>query len=361
MYHFLARVSMLLLTLASIVGMLGCVQPASAYDLTIASTPGGSVTTPGEGTSTYYEGAVVDLVAEAEEGYQFVKWTGDVSTIADVNAPATTITMNGHYSITAEFKRILKYNLTITSTAGGSVAVPGEGLFTYDEGMVVSLAATAANGYRFVSWSGDVGTVGNVNAVSTTITMNNDYYITANFEESAVIFVDPNLEAAVRGAIGILEGPIYLSVLEGLTSLAASGRNISDLTGLECATSLTSLILHSNQISDISPLANLTSLEQLGLGDNQISDLSPLTNLTNLTWLNIGDNPISDISPLANLTNLTQLWLCNNQISDVSPLVENEGFATGDYVCLKGNPLSQDSLKIYIPQLEARGVRVVKV
>ena len=55
------------------------------------------------GTFTRDAGTVVNLVAEAEEGYYFVKWTGDVDTIADVNAATTTITMNGDYTITANF------------------------------------------------------------------------------------------------------------------------------------------------------------------------------------------------------------------------------------------------------------------
>jgi uncharacterized repeat protein (TIGR02543 family) len=46
---------------------------------------------------------------------------------------------------------------------------------------VVSLVAIPDAGYRFVNWTGDVGTITNVNAASTTITMNGDYSITANF------------------------------------------------------------------------------------------------------------------------------------------------------------------------------------
>ena len=41
-----------------------------------------------------------------DEGYRFVEWTGDVGTIADVYAAATTITMNGDYSITANFEEV---------------------------------------------------------------------------------------------------------------------------------------------------------------------------------------------------------------------------------------------------------------
>ena len=95
------RVSMLLIAVALIAGMVGCGQ--SGYNLTIASTAGGSVTTPGEGTFTYDEGTVVILAAKPDEGYQFANWTGDVNTITDVEDGTTTITMNGDYTITANF------------------------------------------------------------------------------------------------------------------------------------------------------------------------------------------------------------------------------------------------------------------
>jgi len=72
-------------------------------DLTISSSPGGNVTTPGEGIFTYDEGTVVDLVAEAQEGYRFDRWTGDVDTIDNVEAASTSITVNGNYSIIANF------------------------------------------------------------------------------------------------------------------------------------------------------------------------------------------------------------------------------------------------------------------
>jgi hypothetical protein len=152
------------------------------YDLTISSTEGGSVTTPGEGPFTYGEDAVVNLVAEADACYEFVNWTGDVSTIGDVEDATTTITMNDDYSITANFA-LLSYNLTADSTTGGSVIDPGEGTFTYDCGTVVDLVAVADEGYRFVEWTGDVGTIADVYAAATNITMNGDYSITANFEE----------------------------------------------------------------------------------------------------------------------------------------------------------------------------------
>jgi len=67
-----ARACIFLITIALIVGMGGCVSALIQYELTISSTGGGGVTTPGEGTFTYDEGRDVNLVAEAEEGYRFV-------------------------------------------------------------------------------------------------------------------------------------------------------------------------------------------------------------------------------------------------------------------------------------------------
>jgi len=178
-----ARLGIFLIVVALIGGMIGCV--GIEYGLSITSTTGGSVTLPGEGTFGFDEGTVVNLAAEADAGYRFVNWTGDVASIANVNAASTTVTVDGSYFITANFEVTtpVRHSLTISSTAGGSVTVPGEGIYGCDPGTVVDLVAEAQDGYRFVNWAGNVGTVGNVSAASTTITMNGSYSITATFEK----------------------------------------------------------------------------------------------------------------------------------------------------------------------------------
>jgi hypothetical protein len=169
------------------------------HDLSTSSTEGGSVTTPGEGVFTYDEGIVADLVAEPEESYWFVEWTGDVGSIADVYSATTTITMNGNYSITANFMVI--YDISISSTEGGSVTTPGEGVFTYGEVSVVGLAAEAEEDYRFVEWTGDVGTIADVYAASTIVTMNGDYSITANFEQLSSVQYDLTTFSTEGGSV----------------------------------------------------------------------------------------------------------------------------------------------------------------
>ena len=58
---------------------------------------------------------------------------------------------------------------------------PDEGTSTYDAGTVVDVVATPGAGYRFDEWTGDVGAIADVNAATTTITMNGDYSISVNF------------------------------------------------------------------------------------------------------------------------------------------------------------------------------------
>ena len=118
----MAGVGVLLIVVIFIGGTTGCAQPAE-YNLTISTTEGGEITTPGEGTFSYEEGAVVPLVAFSHTGYRFVNWTGDASTVADVNATTTTITMNGDYEITARFEEALPVTFAI---AGPMTEFQGE-------------------------------------------------------------------------------------------------------------------------------------------------------------------------------------------------------------------------------------------
>ena len=164
-------------------------------------------------------------------------------------------------------------------------------------------------------------------------------------DASKGVIPDARLAAAVRKASGLAPNArITKQHMQKLRTLAATDRQIKDLTGLEYATKLKTLRLWDNQIRDVSPLAGLTNLTGLYLNSNQISDFTPIAGLTKLrelgigrntpkirditvlrglkkiVWLNLYDGQIRDISPLAELTQLESLYLERNQIRDVSPL-----------------------------------------
>ena len=103
-HHYVPGVSIFLVMMALTVGIVGCDDGGSEpYTLTITSTAGGSVTTPGEGTFTYDEGTVVDLVATADDGYRFEGWTGDTEGITDPGSHTTTMKLSQDSSTTASF------------------------------------------------------------------------------------------------------------------------------------------------------------------------------------------------------------------------------------------------------------------
>ncbi len=162
------------------------VTRASKATLTVSSTAGGSATVPGEGTVTYNRGESVPIQAVAEARYRFAHWSGsavDANKVADPTAAGTTVIMDGDYTLVANFV-VNEKTLTISSTAGGSVTVPGQGSFRCAQGESVAVQAAAKAHYYFTHWSGtavDAGKVANPASADTSVTVDTDYTLVANF------------------------------------------------------------------------------------------------------------------------------------------------------------------------------------
>jgi len=146
-------------------------QPPVQYELTISSTTGGSVTTPGEGVYIYYGVTVVHLLAEAEAGYEFAKWTASAGEFGDESAAETTFTMpTQDVTITAHFEEV--YELTMAADpGGGGNATDLTDESPYAEDAEVSIKAVANTGYGFVSWTAPAGDFADATAEETTFTM----------------------------------------------------------------------------------------------------------------------------------------------------------------------------------------------
>jgi len=160
------------------------VEEVMEYELTINAEEGGT-TDPEPDIYTYTEGEEVTVEAIPDEGWEFSHWEGDVPE-GEQEEAEITIYMDGDKEITAHFEEddpVVEYELTIESTEGGSVVEPGEGTFDYEEGKVVELEAAADEGYVFVEWTGEVENIQDIDSRETTITMEDDYTITAHFEE----------------------------------------------------------------------------------------------------------------------------------------------------------------------------------
>ncbi|AKG53672.1 hypothetical protein DGWBC_1011 [Dehalogenimonas sp. WBC-2] len=215
---------------AAVAGTFTYVAPTvqNYYTLSVSSTTGGAVTIPGEGTFTYQDGAVVNLTAVPASGYHFTGWTGDV---ASTGAATTTVTMNGSKSVTANFIETPQiYTLTVTSGTGGLVMTPGEGQFEYSAGTAVTLTAAMAAGYEFAGWTGDVI---DAQSVTTTVIMDSDKSITANFI-TAVVNRTLTVSSGTGGAVTIPgEGSFAYQdgAVVNLTAVPASGYQFTSWSG----------------------------------------------------------------------------------------------------------------------------------
>ncbi|OHB78767.1 MAG: hypothetical protein A2Z25_19685 [Planctomycetes bacterium RBG_16_55_9] len=202
-------------------------QPTST--LTVSSTSGGSVTNPGAGTFQYDDGTVVPIQATAAQNYDFVNWTGtavNAGKVANPNAASTSLTVDADYTIQANFAAapLPASTLTVSSTSGGSVTSPGEGAFTYDDGTVVPIQATAAQNYSFVNWTGtavDAGKVANPNTASTTLTADADYTIQAHFAQQTQQDGTPPAIAGLSPSAGDIQAPLNSLVILHVTDVGS--------------------------------------------------------------------------------------------------------------------------------------------
>ena len=157
--------------------------------LNVSSSAGGTVTTPTPPGANYVAGTVASIVAVPNQCYQFVNWTGDTGTIANVNTNSTTITMNNNYTIHANFiPSASNYSLSLNASpyAGGSPFFNGSSPFAC--GYNVSIHANPDTGYYFQYWTGIPLPTGiaNANASDTTVQMTANRSLTAVYSLSPV-------------------------------------------------------------------------------------------------------------------------------------------------------------------------------
>jgi len=119
------------------------------YTLTVLASGSGSVTVnPPDGV--YDEGTVVTLTATPAAGWRFNDWDDDL----EGTDPTTTVVMDADKKVTADFRAISQFNVTINVVGSGSVTLDPPGGVYYN-GTVVTLTATPLTGFVFSGYSGD--------------------------------------------------------------------------------------------------------------------------------------------------------------------------------------------------------------
>ena len=165
-----------------------------SYTLNLVKTGNGSVMVNGTlyslpWSGTFSSGSVVQLEAIPDAGWGFANWTGDLSS----SAISTSINMTSNKNVTANFSQV-NYTLNLSKSGNGSVRVNGTLRSLPWSGQLVSgtqvqLEAVPDTGWSFANWTGDLSG----SAITTTITMNGNKNVTANFSsEDTIALLSPD-------------------------------------------------------------------------------------------------------------------------------------------------------------------------
>jgi hypothetical protein len=179
-------------------GLIGVCQKGSAVDGCFwnmqtsglsASAAGLGKTTAQMKTMSTFANAGWDFVGEAANGIEDV-W---------VRCEGTDYPILAWEGAACGSKAPRVYTLTTSSTPGGSVTKPGKGVFTFNDGETVLIEAATGAGYVFKRWSGtavDAGKVAKPDSPSTSVVVDADYTLVANFA------IDAFVEDFEKGAFG---------------------------------------------------------------------------------------------------------------------------------------------------------------
>ena len=220
------------------------IPPTPQFDLVVSATEGGSVNPSG---GTYDEDSSVTITATPIEGYEFTGWTGSNET-----SNVISITLSADITLTANFQLAeTQFTATIIAGTGGIVSTPGG---TLNEGTVLSITATAADGYEFTGWTGSNETS---NVIS--ITLSADITLTANFEliEVAETQFTATIIAGTGGIVSTPGGTLNEGTVLSITATATDGYEFTGWTGSNETSNVISITLSA----DITLTANFQLAE----------------------------------------------------------------------------------------------------
>jgi glucuronoarabinoxylan endo-1,4-beta-xylanase len=186
------------------------------------------------------------------------------------------------------------HNLTMAvSPSGGGTTTPSLGMHSYSEGATVNVSATANPAYVFSSWSGDVA---DPNSASTTVTMDGDKTVTANF--TALPTVTINQAAAQADPTN--SSPIHFTATfsESVSDFATGDVTLSGSAGATTATVTGSGTTYDVAVSGMSQAGTVIASIAAGVAhdaagtpnaastssDNQVTYNEPYTLTLKVGW-----------------------------------------------------------------------------
>lgn len=169
-----------------------------------------------------------------------------------------------HGGLTSHFDNVVvtgiastQYTLTMqVNPSGGGTTTPAVGTHTYDENTVVNISATPASGYSFVNWT---GAVADANSQSTTVTMDANKTVTANFVGIPDIAVSPTIKDYGNVIVETGVSQTFTVTNEGTTDLSVTSTTIVGSSDFSITSGGGSFMLAPSAIQNIDVLFSPSS------------------------------------------------------------------------------------------------------
>ena len=158
---------------------------------------------------------------------------------------------------------INQFTATINSGTGGTVSTEGG---TYDQGTVLSITASAIEGYMFSGWTGSTETSNVIN-----ITLNKNITLTANIEliEVAETRYTATIIAGTGGTVSTPGGTLNEGTVLSITATPNDGYEFIGWTGSEVTSNVISITLNA----DITLTANFQLISQNEVSNYEYNQL----------------------------------------------------------------------------------------
>ncbi|MFA7074741.1 MAG: InlB B-repeat-containing protein, partial [Endomicrobiaceae bacterium] len=322
---------------------------AAAHQVTVSPDNIQHGSTSGGGT--YGVGALVSVVATAQQGYAFSYWTRN-GQVASINAQYNFIMPNQAQLLVAYFEidTPVLYNLTANvNPVGGGIV---DGLGQYPAGQTVTVTATPAVGYSFVNWTRQ-GVSMSINPNYTFNMPASDVELVANFQSTAPdeynlnLSVSPDNSGNVSGAGSFPAGQAVTVTATANTNYSfvnwtKNGQVVSSIPNYTFNMPTENISLVANFSQNIRTLTLSVSPANSGVvsgtgnynaGDPVTVTATANTGYTFLNWTN-GGNIVSESSvytfnmPDSNI-NLTANFSANQSQVSLAVNPVNSGTVTG--------------------------------
>jgi uncharacterized repeat protein (TIGR01451 family) len=209
---------------------------------------------------------------------------GAVTNMASVSALNETDPNPENDSASAEVNVIQTYTLTISAGPGGTTN-PVPGTYTYVDGTVVNIQASAQPGYRFGSWSGDAS--GSTDSIS--VAMNANKTVTASFIRVYELTITAGPGGTTNPAPGTYTHDAGASV--GVQAIAAAGIQFENWSG-DAVGSANPITIVMNADKAIRANFSLAVKPPLNLTGQRLTNrnLSQVEYVVRLQWQANGEN-----------------------------------------------------------------------